>query len=340
MVNPLNLSLANFKINKKVTVAANSEGTISVPVPGDAYSFIADIGYTKKLDTEYKLSTGKDFFNWGKNQVGSQTVPYLFNPPREIRGELVFIIKNNSLVSKDYAVSIGIQSTGTISAESDEGSVLPDISRFDERIKIEYGAVFQVGSVYSYTHAEQSVNGTTPTQVLTHVITADEVSDLVNDPRSPLTNKRITFRINAKTDDGVGGNVTLYNETTSTSLGTVPADYVSYTAVTFEESLGDTVNVGDEISIYLVGDNPSDVISVQANSWGHNRYLVYDKSPVEDLSGYFCDEIFVAASTTITLNSSSVYSESSDTTFKFTEPIILSSFEFESGDIIYAFKEA
>lgn len=346
MVNPLNLSLANFKVNKRLTVAANSEGSVSISVPGDAYSFVSEIGYTKKLDSEYKLSTGKDFFNWGKNQVGSQTVPYLFNPPRQIRGEVTMVIKNNSSASKEYGITFGIASTGTITADSDEGSVLPDISRFDERIKVVYkygGATIDsgvspsgstgvicaagganVGSGYTLTSGDAAalnslLSGSFPVGAF-----------VVMRVKSSSASSQAQGRIRLYDTDGttlLADSNAIATTSTSYVTGNVALEYSG----PYEAGMVLKAHACAGVTSYT-----ADVALLDSMKLG----IVFPDTSYSDLSGYYVDEIYVAANTTVTLNTSSTYTETSNTTYKFTEPIILRSFSFESGDIIYMFKEA
>lgn len=336
MVNPFNLSLANFKVNKKVTVSAKSTGTVEVEVPGDAYSFVTDIGYTKKLNTTYKLSTGHDLFNWGENQVGSQTVPYLFNPPRQINRKLVFIIENNANTDREYGVSFGIGSTGTVAESNDEGSVLPDISRFSERIKIEYNKEVYKGD--SLTTASGNSTGTSWATIKSFNISQDQLDQI----QSSAIDLGYEAIVCTGTISYNSGNYTHYvrirNATqiitgTTYSIQDVNAGSKSFT-IHVPSTSGFALN--DNIIVEIRSDNGSGTQTVSSTLYGGTSFT---KNP-SGLSGYYVDELYVAANTTIRINESSDYDYTSNTTVSFTEPVILNSFSFESGDILYVFEEA
>lgn len=329
-----NLNLANYKVNKKISVAAKSTDTIVVRVPSDAINFISQIGYTKKLDTEYKLLTGKDNFNWGENQVGSQTVPYLFNPPRRCHGNVTFVIENKASVEREYGVSFTFLSTGAISEESDEGSVLPDISRFDERIKITYGVIDGFGD--SITNLTGSNGGTSYVVVDTYVLIQTDIDNMT---AALLGSQALQWKGTINTNGGGTGLARLRNDRTNTFSNVASGGAGDSTIKTMSLTETTDFQLGDTIELQVAMQSGG-FTATATNTEGTKIAVNYSKSPVEDLSGYYCDKVFVAANTTIKLNVSSVYNFTVDTEALFGEPIILRSFEFETGDIIYAFKEA
>lgn len=135
--------MVDQKITQRVTIPAESTGSVSVAINIGEDVKLLGYGYTLVGSSTYRLLAGSLVFPSRTDRIGSITEPYMFiNPPRIASGKDIIVqIANANLVAKTYTVTfiidanriINIQSTGS---SMDEINTLMCIPEYESTILV------------------------------------------------------------------------------------------------------------------------------------------------------------------------------------------------------------
>jgi hypothetical protein len=121
--------MVDQKITQKVTVAAESTGSVSVAINIGEDVKLLGYGYTLVGNSTYRLLAGSLAFPSRSDRIGTINEPYMFiNPPKIASGkDLIVQIYNGNLVSKTYTVTFIIEATRIINIQS-EGASMSEVN--------------------------------------------------------------------------------------------------------------------------------------------------------------------------------------------------------------------
>lgn len=138
--------MVDQKITQRVTVPAESTGSVSVAINIGEDVKLLGYGYTLVGSSTYRLLAGSLVFPSRTDRIGSITEPYMFiRPPKITSGKDIIVqITNANLVAKTYTVTfiidasriINIQSTGS---SMDEINTLMCIPEYESSILVPSG---------------------------------------------------------------------------------------------------------------------------------------------------------------------------------------------------------